>query len=38
MRSTTTILPGSLPEESALTSMRIYRFFLRVEDKTPTSP
>jgi hypothetical protein len=34
MRSTsTTLLPGSLLEESALTSMRVDRFFLRVEEK-----
>jgi hypothetical protein len=35
MRSTTTtLLPGSSLEESALTSMRVDRFFLRVEEKT----
>jgi hypothetical protein len=35
MRSTsTTLLPRSLLEESALTSMRVDRFFLRVEEKT----
>jgi hypothetical protein len=34
MRSTsTTLLPGSSLEESALTSMHMYRFFLRVEEK-----
>jgi hypothetical protein len=39
MRSTsTTLLPGSSLEESALTSMRVDRFFLRVEEKNPTSP
>jgi hypothetical protein len=38
MRSTsTTLLPGSSLEESSLTSMRVDRFFLRVEEK-PTSP
>jgi hypothetical protein len=31
---TTTLLPVSSPEESALTSMRVDRFFLRVEEKT----
>jgi hypothetical protein len=34
MRSTTTLLPGSSPEESALTSMRVDRFFLHIEEKT----
>jgi hypothetical protein len=35
MRSTsTTFLPGSSLEESALTSMCVDRFFLRVEEKT----
>jgi hypothetical protein len=35
MRSTsTTLLPGSSLEESALTSMRVDRFFLCVEEKT----
>jgi hypothetical protein len=35
MRSTsTTLLPGSSLEESALTSMCMDRFFLRVEEKT----
>jgi hypothetical protein len=35
MRSTsTTLLPGSSLEESALTSMCVDRFFLRVEEKT----
>jgi hypothetical protein len=35
MRSiSTTLLPGSSLEESALTSMRVDRFFLRVEKKT----
>jgi hypothetical protein len=35
MRSTsTTLLSGSSLEESALTSMRVDRFFLRVEEKT----
>jgi hypothetical protein len=35
MRSTsTTLLPGSSLEVSALTSMRVDRFFLRVEEKT----
>jgi hypothetical protein len=34
----TTLLPGSSLEESALTSMRVDRFFLRVEEKNPTSP
>jgi hypothetical protein len=35
MRSTsTTLLPGSLLEESALTSMRVDLFFLCVEEKT----
>jgi hypothetical protein len=35
MRSTsTTLLPKSLLEESALTSMCVDRFFLRVEEKT----
>jgi hypothetical protein len=35
MRSTsTTLLPGSSLEESTLTSMRVGRFFLRVEEKT----
>jgi hypothetical protein len=35
MRSTsTTLLPGSSLEESSLTSMRVDRFFLRVEEKT----
>jgi hypothetical protein len=39
MRSTsTTLLPGSSLEESALTSMRVDRFFLRVEEKNPASP
>jgi hypothetical protein len=38
MRSTsTTLLPGSSLEESALTSMRVDRFFLHVEEKNPTS-
>jgi hypothetical protein len=31
----TTLLPGSSLEESVLTSMRVDRFFLRVEEKTP---
>jgi hypothetical protein len=36
IRSTsTTLLPRSSLEESALTSMRVDRFFLRVEEKTP---
>jgi hypothetical protein len=35
MRSTsTTLLPGSSLEESALTSMHVERFFLRGEEKT----
>jgi hypothetical protein len=34
MRSTTNLLPGSSLEESALTSMRMDHFFLRVEEKT----
>jgi hypothetical protein len=35
MRSTsTTLLPGSSLKESALTSMRVDHFFLRVEEKT----
>jgi hypothetical protein len=34
MRSTTTLLPGSLPEESALTSMRVDHVFLLIEKKT----
>jgi hypothetical protein len=35
MRSTsTTLLPGSSLEDSALTSMRVDRFFLRVEENT----
>jgi hypothetical protein len=39
MRSTsTTLLSGSSLEESALTSMRVDRFFLRVEEKNPASP
>jgi hypothetical protein len=39
MRSTsTTLLPGSSLEESALTSMRVDRFFLRIEEKNPASP
>jgi hypothetical protein len=39
LRSTsTTLLPGSSLEESALTSMRVDRFFLRIEEKNPTSP
>jgi hypothetical protein len=39
MRSTsTTLLPGSSLEESALTSIRVDRFFLHVEEKPPTSP
>jgi hypothetical protein len=38
MRSTTTLLPGSSSEESALTSMRVDRFFVRVEEKNPASP
>jgi hypothetical protein len=39
MRSTsTTLLPGSSLEESVLTSMRVDRFFLRVEKKTHASP
>jgi hypothetical protein len=38
MRSTsTTLLPGSSLEEFALTSMRMDRFFLRVEEKKPAS-
>jgi hypothetical protein len=32
------LLPESSPEESALTSMRVERFFLRVEEKSPASP
>jgi hypothetical protein len=39
MRSTsTTLLPGSSLEESALTSMHVDRFFLRVDEKNPASP
>jgi hypothetical protein len=39
MRSTsTTLLPGSSLEESTITSMRVDRFFLRVEEKNPASP
>jgi hypothetical protein len=39
MRSTsTTLLPGSSLEESALTSMCVDHFFLRVEEKNPASP
>jgi hypothetical protein len=39
MRSTsTTLLPGSSLEESVLTSMRVDRFFLRVEVKKLASP
>jgi hypothetical protein len=39
MRSTsTTLLPGSSLEKSALTSMRVDRFFLHVEEKNPASP
>jgi hypothetical protein len=39
MRSTsTTLLLGSSLKDSALTSMRVDRFFLRVEEKNPTSP
>jgi hypothetical protein len=39
MRSTsTTLLHGSSLEESALTSMRVDRFFLRVQGKNPASP
>jgi hypothetical protein len=39
MRSTsTTLLPGSSLEESALTSMHVDRFFLRVQEINPTSP
>jgi hypothetical protein len=39
MRSTsTTFLPGSSLEESALTSMCVDRFFLHVEEKNPASP
>jgi hypothetical protein len=39
MRSTsTTLLPGSSLEESALTTMRVDNFFLRIEEKNPTSP
>jgi hypothetical protein len=37
-RSTTTLLLGSSPEESALTTMRVDRFFLHVEEKNPASP
>jgi hypothetical protein len=38
MRSTsTTLLPGASLEESALTSMHVDRFFLRVEEKKPAS-
>jgi hypothetical protein len=33
MRFTTTLLPGSSPEESALTSMRVDCFFLRIQEK-----
>jgi hypothetical protein len=33
MRSTTTLLPGSLLEQSVLTSMHVDRFFLRVVKK-----
>jgi hypothetical protein len=36
--TSTTLLPGSLLEESVLTSMRVNRFFLRVEEKNPASP
>jgi hypothetical protein len=35
--TSTTLLPGSSLEESALTSMRVDRFFLRVEEKNPAS-
>jgi hypothetical protein len=39
MRSTsTTLLLESSLEESALTSMRVDRFFLRIEEKNPASP
>jgi hypothetical protein len=39
MRSiSTTLLPGSSLEDSALTSMRVDRFFLRVEEKNLASP
>jgi hypothetical protein len=39
MRSTsTTRLPGSSLEESALTSIRVDRSFHRVEEKNPASP
>jgi hypothetical protein len=39
MRSnSTTLLLGSSLEESALTSMRLDHFFLRVEGKNPASP
>jgi hypothetical protein len=39
MRSTnTTILSGSSLEVSALTSMRVDRYFVRVEEKNPASP
>jgi hypothetical protein len=39
MRSTsTTLLPGSSLEEPALASMRVDRFFLRVEEKNTASP
>jgi hypothetical protein len=39
MRSTsTTLLPESSLEESALTSMRVDRFFLCIERKNPASP
>jgi hypothetical protein len=39
MRSTsTTLLPELSLEKSALTSMRVDRFFLRVEEKNPPSP
>jgi hypothetical protein len=38
MRSTTNLLPGSSLEESALTSIRVDRFYLRVEEKNPASP
>jgi hypothetical protein len=39
MRSTsTTLLPGLSLDESALTSMRVDHFFLRVEEKNLASP
>jgi hypothetical protein len=34
MSTSTTFLPGSSLEDSTLTSMRVDRFFLRVEEKT----